>query len=71
MSISSSSSLIQDPLNLRKAVKSDDEIKGLKALKKRELSEFYEKQNQLIDEILTPVDKEGESAEELEKRLLK
>ncbi|KAI8818587.1 cation efflux family-domain-containing protein [Fimicolochytrium jonesii] len=57
-----------DPLLLRQRKVSDSELENLSKSGKRKLSKFYEKQNELIDDLLRPPDvvEEGE-----ERRLLK
>ncbi|KAI9357314.1 cation efflux family-domain-containing protein [Zopfochytrium polystomum] len=62
---SSRPSSLDDPLRLRTAKKSDEELRILSNSKKnRNLVRFYERQNEFIDELLSPVDSVVDEEEE-------
>ncbi|KAJ3196576.1 hypothetical protein HK101_008488 [Irineochytrium annulatum] len=69
-----SSGALPDPLGLMRGMKSEREMEGLKKMKGkrgRKLRAFYEAQNELIEDLLRPVERaEGEEDEEV-KRLFK
>ncbi|KAG8813769.1 hypothetical protein FRC17_001436 [Serendipita sp. 399] len=57
-----------DPYSLKRGLKTDDELRGLKQRKKKKEESYYTKQNMLIGDLLKPLEEHVESAKAIEEK---
>ncbi|KAG8848417.1 hypothetical protein FRB91_010809 [Serendipita sp. 411] len=57
-----------DPFSLKRGLKTDDELRGLKQRRKKKEESYYAKQNTLIGDLLKPLEEHVESARSAEEK---